>query len=271
MDLAIAGIERIPGPTWVPYAIATIICTSLSVGLRLLDGATISPVNTAFAAFTVLPIAVIHLTGWSARRALSDFRSALGELEPEYADLERRLTTLPLAASIVAALMGGAVVAADQLSADGGSGITAETSVTTNVVTVVLQVILNAGFIAFVFYAVHLVWTITVIHRDSTAIVLWDVRPHNAFARVTMIAALTLVVPYALVEVVANLRREASPVEADALRRGGRARDRDVRAPAGGDAAPTRAAQGGCDHRGEREPGHRLAAAPRRHSVEGPG
>jgi hypothetical protein len=79
---------------------------------------------------------------------------------------------------------------------DGGWGVDASNSVLTNVVTFSQEVLLNAGLSTFLLHEIGRVRTITRIHREATAIELWNVRPHNAFARVTVLAAILIILFY---------------------------------------------------------------------------
>ena len=95
MDAVTALIDSLPGPPWVAYAILIVLSVAATVILRLLDGVYIDALVVAFAALTFTPFAVTFYVNRAAKRALADFRPALGELEPEYDELEWKLTTRP--------------------------------------------------------------------------------------------------------------------------------------------------------------------------------
>lgn len=196
VDVVIGWIDRIPGPPWAVYAALVVLSVVASVIPRLLDGALIDGLTIAFAALTFTPFAVLHATAHASRRALAEFRPALGALEPDYDELERRLATTSAAAAIVSIVLSAAIVTGGAVSVRGGWGIAPENSVLTNAVTIVQEVILNAALLTFLLHQVGVVRTITRIHRDATGIVLWDVRPHRAFARVTVLTAIAIVVLY---------------------------------------------------------------------------
>jgi len=212
-DALIALVDRLPGPPWVTYAIATLAAVGIFIGQRLAEGIEINPVTVGYTAFTVLPIAAMHYANRAAANALDDFRPALGALEPHYDGLRRRLTSMGFWPAIIAALLGATVLTVGQFTAGGLWGIRAEYPVSINVATGVMQLFLNASFAAFVFHTITQVRVITVIHRDATAIELWNTPPHNAFANLTLVLAVALIVPYTVVEILSALRSQLTPVE----------------------------------------------------------
>src|SRR5688500_7584103 len=134
VDVVTDLIDRLPGPPWVTYAILTVVSIAATVVLRLLDGAPINPLTIVYAALTFTPFAVMFYINRAAKRALADFRPALGELEPEYDELERRLATTSAATGIVGAIIGIGIVTFGNLTADGAWGVSPENSLVTNVV-----------------------------------------------------------------------------------------------------------------------------------------
>lgn len=210
-------VDRIPGPTWLVYAALTLLFGTSSVLLRLLDGsAAVTPINpatTAYAAFTVLPFAVAHYLSRAAVSSLEEFRPALGDLEPRYAEFRRRLTTMPIWVSIVAPVLGLAVWATGQLSSRSGWGITAHTSTLTNVTTIATGIVLNVGLAILVARCLRQAVAISRLHRDATAIRLGETGPHVAFSRLTFAMAISVAVPYSLVLVLTILLSEISITE----------------------------------------------------------
>ncbi|MCU1440657.1 MAG: hypothetical protein JWP85_1654 [Rhodoglobus sp.] len=212
VDVVIALIDRVPGPPWVTYAMLVALSIAVTVGLRVLDRAPIDALVIAFAGLSFTPFAVVDYINRAAKRALADFRPALGELEPEYDELERQLATTSFASGIAGAIIGIGVVTIGNLTVDGAWGVSADNWLGTNIVTIVLQVILNASLVSFLLREVGHSRTIARIHRDATNIRLWNVRPHNAFARVTMLAALAITVPYVTAAAFSALSTENSVI-----------------------------------------------------------
>jgi hypothetical protein len=206
-------VDRVPGPAWLVYALATLVFIGAFVVPRALLGIELNPVTIGYTAFTVLPIAAMHYANRAAARALRQFRPALGELEPRFEAIERRLTTMPFATAIVAAVVGATVLGVGQLTAGELWGIRPGNPVAINVVTVAMQLILNAGFAAFVFHTIVQVREITRLHRDATALELWDTPPHKAFSNLTLVLAVAIVLPYTAVEIISALRSQLIPFE----------------------------------------------------------
>ncbi len=213
MDVAIALVDRLPGPAWVAYAVLVILSIAGTVGLRLIDGATIDLLAIVFAGLSFTPFAVMHYINRAARRALEDFRPALGDLESEYGRFERELTTTSFATGLVGAAVGIAIVVAGTLTAGGAWGIAPENMLATNVFGIFLLVALNTGLVTFLLHEIGHLRTITHIHRHATGIQLWNVRPQGAFARVTAMAAVAITVPYVTAASISALSTE-NPVVA---------------------------------------------------------
>lgn len=215
VDALIAGIDRLPMPPWVLYLLAALAFGAASVLLRWSDGSVpypaISPITTVFAMGAPYVFGVVHHLGRAARRALVEFRRALGELDARYAELEVRLTTMTPWQAWLAVPLGAIPPVIGQLG--GGWGITARTSIATSVYTVVVQVLLNVSLALFLMRVGRQLRTIVRIHREASAIRLSDTLAHSAFSRLTFRAAVLVLVPYAIVEVAANLLDESTIVE----------------------------------------------------------
>lgn len=196
VDVVADLIDRLPGPAWVAHSALAVVAVGATVILRLLDGLSIHPLTIIYGALTFTPFAVTAAINRAAKRALADFRPALGELESEYDDLERRLTSTSVATGLVGAAIGIAFVTAGTLAVDGTWGVSPENSLATNAVTLATQYILNTSLLTLLLHQVGNLRTIMRIHRDATNLQLWDVGPHNAFARVTVLAAAAIIVPY---------------------------------------------------------------------------
>jgi hypothetical protein len=212
VDVVVTLIGRLPGPPWLSHLVLAALSIAATLILRLLDGLYIDALVITFAALTFTPFAVMFYINRAAKRALADFRPALGELESEYDELERRLTTTSFATAIVGAIIGIGIVTFGNLTADGAWGVSPENSLATNIVTLATQYILNTSLVTFLLHQVGNLRTITRIHREATNIQLWNVRPHNAFARVTVRAAIAITVPYVTAAVFSALQTENSVI-----------------------------------------------------------
>lgn len=215
VDALLAAVDRLPVPPWVLYLAAAVVLAGTSVVLRWADGThpfpEAAPITTVFAGAGAYVLGVVHYLTRAARRAFAEFRPALGELEPRYAELETRLTTMPSWQAVLAIVLGAAIPIAGQLG--GGWGITARTSLATNLYTIAVQVLLNVLLVVFFLRVGRQLRAIGRIHREATGIRLSDAVAHSAFSRLTFRAAVLIAVPYALVEVAAGLLGESTVVE----------------------------------------------------------
>lgn len=196
MDAVIALIDRFPGPPWAAYVVLVALSTGISMGVRLLEGSPIDGLAVLFAGLTFTPFAVMLYINRAAREALEDFRPALGELEPEYASFERRLTTTSVWAGILGAVIGVGIALVGVFTAEGGWGVTPTNGLATNIVSGILLLIFNAGVTTLVVHELGHLRAISRIHREATNIQLWNVRPQNAFARLSAAAAVAITLPY---------------------------------------------------------------------------
>lgn len=198
-------IARIPGPPWLVYLVLIVGSTAVAMGVRVLDGSPIDALAVVFAALTFTPFAVMHYINRAAKEALEDFRPALGELEPEYATFERQLTTTSVWTGIAGAAIGIAIAAIGVFTAGGGWGVVPTNGIATNILTGLLLAVFNGSVTTFVLHEFGHLRTITRIHREATNIQLWNVRPQNAFARVSAAAAVALTLPYGTAALVSAL------------------------------------------------------------------
>jgi hypothetical protein len=196
VDTVLALVDRLPGPPWATYAVLIVLSIAVTIGLRLLAGAPIDALMIVFAGLSFTPFAIMQYINRAAKAALEDFRPALGDLDSEYPEFERQLTTTSFATGVVGAAVGIGIVIAGTLTVGGAWGVTADNWVVTNIVTIFLQLALNTGLVTFLLHEVGHLRTITRIHRNATNIQLWNVRTHNAFARVTVLTAIAITVTY---------------------------------------------------------------------------
>lgn len=215
VDALLAGVDRMPLPPWILYLVLGVLLALTSIVLRWADGSypfpELAPITTLFAGGGAYALGVVHYVDRAARRALAEFRPALGALEPRYGELERRLTTMPRWQALLALALGATIPVAGHLG--GGWGISDRTSLATNLYTVSVQVLLNVFVVVFFLRVGRQLRTIVRIHREATGIRLSDPVAHSAFSRLTFRAAVLIAVPYALIEVAAGLLNESTLVE----------------------------------------------------------
>ncbi len=199
VDRLMAWIERLPGPAWGFYLLATVIFVAVGHGLRWLDGSietgTFDPFRLTTDSLTFYALAILHLLNSTARRSLEEFRPALGKLEAEYEKLRYELTTL--SPRFVYITTGIALpLAALSIAGDpGGWGITDDSSLVTKVYSALEATLAIVSFIGFLGQAIRQVRLIAYIHRLATGISLYESNSHHAFSRLTVRAAIALVFP----------------------------------------------------------------------------
>ena len=199
VDRLMAWVERLPGPAWGFYLLATVIFVALGHGLRWLDGSlqagTFDPLRFANDSLTVYALALMHYLNRTARVSLAAFRTALGKLEAEYLRLEAELTTTSPRSFLISAAIGFVLTILSFVSDPVAWGITADSSLLTNVASVVQGSIENVFFFVLIVHTVQQVRLIVRIHRAATNISLYESDSHHAFSRLTVRAAIGLVFP----------------------------------------------------------------------------
>ncbi|OGT27791.1 MAG: hypothetical protein A2Z17_00185 [Gammaproteobacteria bacterium RBG_16_66_13] len=189
-----AGIERLPGPTWIPYAAATLVLVGIAIWSdRFVDPAQL-PVPTAFSAIVVFyPLALIHHLDGMARKALHRFAPALSLPETQIERLAYELTTMPRGMALLVTILGTVFVLL-------GVTESPEEILGPPSMPLVFSVI---GFAAFLFTFVSLallfyhtirqLWLVSVLHSRAVTINLLQPQPLHAFSILTMRTGIALV------------------------------------------------------------------------------
>ena len=210
VDRLMALIERLPGSTWVFYLLATVVIVAVSHGLRWSDGTiptgTIDTYRLTNDFLTIYGLAILHLLNSTARRSLEDFRPALGKLEAEYEKLRYGLTVLSPRIVYITTGIGFLLTALNIADNPEGWGITDETSLATDVFSVLQATLQLVSSIGFGVQAIRQVRLIAYIHRSATNINLYESDSHHAFSRLTARAALALVAPIYFMSLISYLK-----------------------------------------------------------------
>jgi hypothetical protein len=198
VDRLFAWIDRLPAPPWMFYGLVTAAAAGVYIGLRWIDG---PPRHNYFSRLelysqfvTVYPLALMHYLNATARRSLQAFRPALGKLQAQYRQLEIALTTMS-AGSVWAAVVLGLVFTAVSVFqnpsgwgfSEGGMGFTA--------FGLLQGAFVTAGFIALILRYIQMLRSIVRIHRSATNIDLYERGSHHAFSRLTLAAAVGVLIP----------------------------------------------------------------------------
>jgi hypothetical protein len=99
VDVILAGIERLPGPTWAVYLVFVVALTGLAVvGSWVGDIApvgTVDPIQAFWGFMMGLTLWLFHYLDGVARSALDAFRPALTATDADFARLRYELTVVP--------------------------------------------------------------------------------------------------------------------------------------------------------------------------------
>ena len=210
VDRLIARIERLPGPAGAFYLLLTLIFVALGHGLRWLDGSlqagAFDPPRFANDSLTVYALALMHYLNLTARESLAVFRPALGKLEAEYERLDAELTTTSPRTFLISAAIGFGLTILSFVSDPVAWGITADSSLLTNISGVIQGSIENVFFFVLIVHTVQQVRLIVRIHRAATNVSLYESDSHHAFSKLTARAAIGLVLPIYYYSIVVYLQ-----------------------------------------------------------------
>ena len=199
IDAVVAGVRRLPGPSWLAYLIGTLAAVIAGSTLAWADGTVTTGTADFLRVYTdalvFYQLAVIHYLLWSARTALDAFAPALGDLAPERENVERRLPRVPVWISFVAIVLGLAYAGSFLLGDPAGVGLTPQSSLGLWIFVAATTVINGVFFAALVLVVVRMMAIIVRIHAGATAISIFDPVSHSAFARLTLRASVGLALP----------------------------------------------------------------------------
>jgi hypothetical protein len=211
LDRLITVISRLPGPAWAFYLVVTAAFVGVDIGLTWLGGS----VHVGFVdsgrvlndLLTVYGLAFVHFLTVTARRALEEFRPALGTLETSHDRLERQLTSTPWLASVIPVVLAFAFTALSFSNDPAGWGIRKGTSIAVAVFTVGQGSIFIAFFFVFVTFAIRQLIVVVRLHRAASAVSLYSRESNSAFSRLSLRTSVGLVLPvylYAFVAVISG-------------------------------------------------------------------
>jgi hypothetical protein len=198
VDRLVAWIDRQPTPPWVLYSLVTAATAGIYIGLRWMDShaahSYFGKLELYSQFLTMYPLALMHYLNTTARGSLKAFRPALGKMQVEYRQLEVALTTMS-AGSVWAAVALGLLFTALSVFqnpsgwgfSEGGIGFTA--------FGLLQGAFVTAGFIALILRYIQMLRSIVRIHRSATNIDLYERGSHHAFSRLTLGAAVGLLIP----------------------------------------------------------------------------
>lgn len=115
VDQLIDAIERLPGPVWLPYAVAGAVILALSHLVEWAEGVVpwgaFDRYQAALAVYAILPLAAVHYLDRVALERLERFKPALGIDDAGVRELGYQLTTMPERPTLVTMVLGLAAMA----------------------------------------------------------------------------------------------------------------------------------------------------------------
>jgi hypothetical protein len=186
-------------PAWMFYALVTVAAVALGTGLLWMDGAPlqgpIMTINIFGTLLTTFPLVMMQNLNKTARASLQAFRPALGKLQAEYRELEDRLTTTSTREVWIAVALGALFTTLSVAGNPGGWGFAGKLSAATATYILLQGTLLDVGVIALILRLIKGIRCIALIHRKATNINLHERDSHHAFSRLTLVAAIGLLVP----------------------------------------------------------------------------
>jgi hypothetical protein len=188
-------IDALPGPAWVPYAVAFIAVAIVINAVAWAEAAvplgTFSPYLNSLPIYLVGNYAAIHYLDAAARRAWASFRPVL-QIDDDEADrVAYALTTMPAGPTIGWTFLGIAVAVAYTAGQYGapldlaGEPLDLAGEPFTLGVSAVVGLVSFAGFGAFIYHTLHQLRLIGRLHGYVERIDLLNQDPLHAFSGVT--------------------------------------------------------------------------------------
>lgn len=188
------AIDRLPGPAWLAYAVATALLVLLAIWSdQFVDPSTLLQPTAYSAVIALFPLALIYYLDGVARRGLRNFRPVLSLSDPEFERLSYELTTMPRGAARVVSLVGVGIAILGLL-------VSPEEMLGPASMPIVLSIVgfggVLFGYISFALLFYHTIRQLRLvsrIHSQATSINLFQPQPLYAFSTLTLRTAVALV------------------------------------------------------------------------------
>lgn len=198
-DRLVAWIDRQPLPAWLFYALVTGATVVVGGTLLRLSGSPAKPefamINLLSQLLTVYPLAMMHYLKNTAGGSLQMFRPALGKLQAEYPRLEASLTRMSGRSLWVATVLGVLFTALSVAQTPDSWGLAEAGPLGAAVFGLLQGTWVDIGIMALFLFLIQQIRCIARIHREATNISLYERSSHHAFSRLTLVAAVGLLVP----------------------------------------------------------------------------
>ena len=195
----IGWIDRLPMPAWVFYVLVTAAAVAVALGLLRIAGVPAgSQVGSIYLLGTLLtayPLAMMHYLRRAAAGSLEAFRPALGRLRAEYPYLQARLTTISGRALWIIVALGIVFTVLSIASNPGSWGFGEPMPLPTMAFALIQGTWVDICVMALLLFLIRQISCIARIHREATNIRLYESGSHRAFSRLTLVAAIGLLIP----------------------------------------------------------------------------
>jgi len=193
-------LARLPGPTWLPYVVASTAAVTLELLALGLDAGMATSLESSqttlgIAYYGVLPFAVLGLIArldGTAERALTTLRPVLRLTPDEASDVLAKLTIVPARPSLVLTAFGFAFTAASLALDPAGSGV-AGFSAAAVVFRWAWESFVTTMFLLLIYHTVRQLRIIGRLHESLSEIDVFDQGPLYALSSVTSTTAVGLV------------------------------------------------------------------------------
>lgn len=193
IDRLIGWLEQRPGPVWMTYLGLAAIGLLAGNAIPWLDGKPLQldPYYSVFGLFAVFELVLIRHLDRVAAEALIAFRPLVDRDDRGFAELLRRLTTVPPLEAVIFTLawvIGGLLGTFNDPEAHQIAGVSAAAAA----LTVAIEIPINMFLGMYTLKAVHHFIDVGRMHREAPRIDLLEPAPLYGFARLTSQTALGL-------------------------------------------------------------------------------
>jgi len=192
-DAIMFALDRLPGPTWLAYAVLLLVAEGVAAAEALVSSAaTIDPVQLFYGFFFVMPLAVLHYLDYTAGTSWDRFRPVTN-LDPEAAARTRyQLTIAPARSGWILLVLGYVINTAWYLLDPAGVGIAAQP-----LLHVALRVVIEGYLAAVVFVllyqTIRQLLIINRLHDSATHVDLLRPQSVHAMSRLTARSSMAMV------------------------------------------------------------------------------
>ena len=213
VNVLIDAIQRLPGPSWLAYAVAFVPTFLLVASTDWLSGArpgTFNAEQIEWAGALVGSIGLIHYLDGVARSSLEEFSSTLDVSRETVRRLEYEMTTIPAGPALVLVVLGTLRTAEGFLFEPASEGIVGWQPLAL-AIRAPLEALVTILLLTLVYHSIRQLRLVVRIHNMPARVNLFRPAPLYAFSRLTSrtaIGLVPLVIPYS-----STYSRASTPLE----------------------------------------------------------